>query len=211
MRLMNKADRAAYRAAMIPSGAERDPRSGELGEAYTYEKSSSFAIGEPEKVSYYAIAFWGSSGKPLFHYRYRTEPERAERLRMFFKGLAEKAAYKAKLKAERDAAPRGLEVGDILVSSWGYDQTNIDYYEVTRLVGEKQVEIRMIGAMSEAEGMDRGRSVPRPGHFIGEPMIKLAKNGSVSVRGFTSASKMEPVAVVAGKKMYRSHYWSSYA
>ena len=25
-----------------------------------------------------------------------------------------------------------LEVGDILVSSWGYDQTNIDYYKIVR-------------------------------------------------------------------------------
>lgn len=204
MRLITKEDRAAYRAAMIPKGAERDPRSSDLGEAYTYE-------GGENGDRIYAIAFWGSAGRPLWHHRFRDKADRDGKLALFFKGLGESAAYKAKRKAERDAAPRGLEVGDILVSSWGYDQTNIDYYEVTRLVGEKQVEIRMIGAMSEAEGMDRGRSVPRPGHFIGEPMIKLAKNGSVSVRGFTSASKMEPVAVVAGKKMYRSHYWSSYA
>ena len=33
--------------------------------------------------------------------------------------------------AERD----GLKVGDVLRSSWGYDQTNVDYYEVVELVG----------------------------------------------------------------------------
>lgn len=200
MRLKTAADRAAYRAVMIPSGAERDPRSSEAGEAYSYGKDG--------KV--YAIAFWGSAGRPLWHYRFRDEADRAERLRQFFKGLAENAAYKEKRVAERKAAPRGLEVGDILVSSWGYDQTNVDYYEVTKLIGARNVEIRPIGGESDG-GYDRGQCVPVPGKFTGEPMVKVARNGYVSVRGFTSAHKIEPVAVVAGKKVYPSNYWSSYA
>lgn len=34
-----------------------------------------------------------------------------------------------------------LEVNDILYSSWGYDQTNIDYYKVKKLVGKTMVEV----------------------------------------------------------------------
>lgn len=37
-----------------------------------------------------------------------------------------------------------LEVNDILYSSWGYDQTNIDYYKVKRLVGKTMVEVVQI-------------------------------------------------------------------
>lgn len=201
MRLNSKADRAAYRAEMIPEGAERDPRSSELGEAFKYEEA-----GKP-----YAIAFWGSAGRPLFHYSYRKVEDRDKRLDEFFASLASSAAYKAKLAAERKASGRGLELGDVLVSSWGYDQTNTDYYEVTKLIGEKQVEIRMIGAQVEETGWLCGQSVPAPGKFVGEPMVKLARNGCVSVRGFASAHKMTPFAEVAGKKMYRSNYWSAYA
>jgi len=201
MRLNSKADRAAYRAAMIPSSAERDPRSSELGEAYKYDEAGKC----------YAIAFWGSAGRPYFHYSYRDAARREERLAEFFKSVEATAAYRAKQKAERDAAPRGLEVGDILKSSWGYDQTNVDYYQVTRLIGAKQVEIRMIGAQSEETGWLCGQCVPAPGKFIGGPMVKLARNGSVSVRGFASASKMQPVTEVAGKKIYSSSYWSAYA
>lgn len=38
----------------------------------------------------------------------------------------------------------GGDVGDILYSSWGYDQTNIDFYEVVRRT-EKSVWLRKRG------------------------------------------------------------------
>jgi len=172
-----------------------------LAEAYSWETDGRL----------YAIGFWGSSGKALFYYRYRNEAERAARLDRLFEGAVSSAEYKAKRKADRIAAPRGLEVGDVLVSSWGYDQTNVDYYEVTKLVGDKMVEIRMIGAESEETGWLRGRCVPAPGKYIGEPMVKVAKNGVVKVREFASAYKMEPVKNDAGAKVYSSNYWSAYA
>lgn len=34
-----------------------------------------------------------------------------------------------------------LEVNDILYASWGYEQTNIDFYKVKRLVGKTMVEL----------------------------------------------------------------------
>tara|TARA_R110000764_G_scaffold9008_2_gene29480 strand:+ start:1576 stop:1917 length:342 start_codon:yes stop_codon:yes gene_type:complete len=37
-----------------------------------------------------------------------------------------------------------VKVGTILYSSWGYDQTNIDYYMITKIVGKTFVEIQHI-------------------------------------------------------------------
>ena len=34
-----------------------------------------------------------------------------------------------------------LEPGDILYASWGYEQTNIDFYKVKKLCGKTQVEL----------------------------------------------------------------------
>lgn len=34
-----------------------------------------------------------------------------------------------------------LQVGDILSSSWGYEQTNVDFYQVQRLAGKTMVEV----------------------------------------------------------------------
>lgn len=45
-------------------------------------------------------------------------------------------------------------IGDILVSSWGYDQTNIDFYQVTK-VTKSSVWLRSIrGQVSEARAYD---------------------------------------------------------
>jgi hypothetical protein len=52
--------------------------------------------------------------------------QRAEYIAGFIAGRKQAAEAKAKRQAERKA-PHTLKVGDILVSSWGYDQTNIDY------------------------------------------------------------------------------------
>lgn len=38
----------------------------------------------------------------------------------------------------------GVKVGDIFVFSWGYEQTNINYFQVVALKGTKQVIIREI-------------------------------------------------------------------
>lgn len=35
----------------------------------------------------------------------------------------------------------GIKVGDFFYNSWGYDQTNIDYYKVVALVGKSSVKL----------------------------------------------------------------------
>lgn len=38
----------------------------------------------------------------------------------------------------------GVKVGDIFCSSWGYEQTNVDFFQVIALVGEKSVRVREV-------------------------------------------------------------------
>jgi hypothetical protein len=48
------------------------------------------------------------------------------------------------LEAKKIESMADVEIGHILVSSWGYDQTNIDYYKVIRKTAA-MVELRAIG------------------------------------------------------------------
>lgn len=34
-----------------------------------------------------------------------------------------------------------IKIGDIFYSSWGYDQTNVDYYKVKKLIGKASVQL----------------------------------------------------------------------
>lgn len=54
-----------------------------------------------------------------------------------------------------------VNVGDIYVCSWGYDQTNIDYYKVTN-VKNKTVNLVSIGQNRNYTGTMQGECVPDP-------------------------------------------------
>ena len=59
----------------------------------------------------------------------------------------------------------GVKVGDVFVESWGYDQTNVDFYQVTKTT-KKMVEIKPIAGKTVGDGHST-RVVPDVGNFIG--------------------------------------------
>jgi hypothetical protein len=55
----------------------------------------------------------------------------------------------AERKAARKVSPDQMDnvkLGDIFHWSWGYDQTNCDFFQVTKKIGKTMVELRSIGA-----------------------------------------------------------------
>ncbi len=58
----------------------------------------------------------------------------------------------------------GVKVGDIFVEDWGYDQTNVDFYQVTKTT-KKMVEIKPIAGKMVGEG-HKTRLVPDVDNFI---------------------------------------------
>ena len=111
---------------------------------------------------------------------------------------------------------RGLEIGDVLYSSWGYDQTNIDYYQVVALIGKTMVSVRKIACESEQTEWEQGRSVPAVNRFIGEPVRRKVKKfdhtgaGCVSITSYSWAYPLE-YREIDGMRVYKSKHWSSYA
>lgn len=69
-------------------------------------------------------------------------------------------------RARRETA-HGLSVGDILFSSWGYDQTNVDFYEVVRVPSARSAVVRQIKQeTTENSSSMSGVTVPKPGEFV---------------------------------------------
>jgi len=149
--------------------------------------ASVFVYEKADKV--YAIAFHGKATKPDWHHSFRKEADREEYIAKFIAGRKAHAEYMTKRKAEKEK-PHTLKVGDILSSSWGYDQTNIDYYQVTRVPGPMSVEITRIAADSGPEvGFMTAYCKAAPGKFIGKPMIKRANSTNcVRIASYASAS-----------------------
>jgi len=98
---------------------------------------------------FYSLGFLGRAINSTFNYVWSTAEAREQHLNKFFRQKNEYELRKATRRAEQKAKiaeGHKLVVGDILVSSWGYDQTNIDYYQVTDLIGKTMVEVRQIRA-----------------------------------------------------------------
>lgn len=77
-----------------------------------------------------------------------------------------------------------IEVGSILVSTWGYEQTNVDFYKVLEVKGDF-AKIVQIGAKQISDGPQTmtGRSVPNESVTVGSPMrrkIKRKGDGGLS-------------------------------
>jgi hypothetical protein len=107
-----------------------------------------------DKGYYGLLAFVGRANKPVIHSVYAgglsgsSEEVRDAALENLLANKRSHIEYAAKRKAEKKAAVaegHGVQVGDIFVASWGYDQTNLNWYQVTKLIGKTMVEIREIG------------------------------------------------------------------
>jgi len=145
-------------------------------EIWTYE-----VAGKP-----YAIAYQGKSSKPLFYSLFRSEEQRRNTIQNAINSRKSAIESKALRRKERSEYQHTLKVGDILYSSWGYDQTNVDFYEVVGVSG-KAVAIREI-EQRVVEGNDfTERVAPMPRKYIGPVLKKIPRDNFVRLNSFSIA------------------------
>ena len=91
------------------------------------------------------------------------------------KAKEEKISKKATEKTNRF----GVKVGDVFVNSWGYEQTNIDFWQVVELKGQTQIILRAI--KSEGRNIEWCQRMVKPvkdaftSHYEGETIRKTVK------------------------------------
>lgn len=66
----------------------------------------------------------------------------------------------------------GVKVGDIFYSEWGYDQTNIDFYEVVRLTPAGMKVRPVANKFVDRQGPYGDKVVPDKGNYTGPEMTK---------------------------------------
>jgi hypothetical protein len=79
-----------------------------------------------------AVAFSGKRNKPDLHIQYKTAERREQHVREYLDRVAGSQNFKAEQAAKRKAYRHTLQPGDILSGSWGYDQTNPEFWQVIR-------------------------------------------------------------------------------
>lgn len=164
-----------------------------------------------------ALGYIGKAGRPAFNFSFKDEARRAEYVAGWLRDRDASAARKAAGLAERKAKlakPHGLKVGDVLYGSWGYDQTNVEFWEVTKLVGKRMVEIRELCCESVETGFMSGNAVPLPGNYTSrEPERRMVgADGEVKLMSWGCwLRKVEPIKVAGVAAGYSSASWTAYA
>lgn len=166
MRMSNVMPRKFYLPREVRDLEPVRPEGTDL-EIWAYE-----AVGHP-----YAIAFGGRAQKPLWHYRFRSVEARDARVRETIDSRRELLARREETKRAAREYRHDYKVGDVLVSSWGYDQTNVDYYEVVRVVSPTMIEIQAINGTCVREERGADYVVPVPGLVHGDVMRRRVREG----------------------------------
>ena len=129
-----------------------------------------------------AIDFQGNQGRPLWYLYFHSEAERSSHIEHTVKTRREAIERKRQEMEDRRNYQHSMQVGDVYYTSWGYDQTNVDFYEVTDLRG-KMVAFRAIGSEIVDGNGYQENVVPRKGHYISPPMLVRPTGPSVKIEG----------------------------
>lgn len=150
---------------------------------------------------HYLTVWRGIAERPSIHCYFSTAAQREQRIVSVVLAQSQRAADKAARRAER-AAPHSLQVGAILMSSWGYEQTNVDFYQVIAVRG-KLVDIRKLAQVKEYTSDMTGYAMPVANQFVGEPLIgkRPASSNAVRIQPYSHATAWD------GRRVA----WSSYA
>lgn len=170
-----------------------------------------YARMEPKIV---ALAYAGKRTKPDWHFQFASEDRLRQKIEDTLRGLMAWQERKAEWKAKRNA-PHDVKVGDVFRCSWGYDQTNIDYFECTSVIGAHTIEVRPIAQDSIETLSMQGECVPMRGAYTGEAVRKRVKmvggEPAIAIYSYANAYRLKPVATVAGVPMYGASHWTAYA
>ena len=154
-----------------------------------------------KSLGYAAIAYTEKSFNHLWHYSFKTYDQMVERIK---KTIDDRLQQQASVKDRRvkRLEPHTLKVGDILYTSWGYDQTNIEFFQVDELVGKNKLKLVGLGTKTlSGDGFsdkvvpgDRGGNhwTTVKGKVKDVAMTKVARSdNTVRMSSFCSAYKWD--------------------
>lgn len=125
---------------------------------YRVEKGG-IVYASPDQL--HGVAWRGTSMKHEWYYSFRTPEMLKQRSDMFFESVQANQKRMDERHALKTAFKTTLKPGDILNTSWGYDQTNVEFFQVLT-VKNNTITIQEICGTYESTGSMAGRTLPIP-------------------------------------------------
>jgi hypothetical protein len=185
------------------------------------EDNTEFRYTDPDNTKHSFMAYRASAPRNHWlHYRYKSHEEMLNAMTKYKTLAIERYRDKVQQKAVQKAANESVRaehafvVGDIVVNTWGYEQTNVEFYEVIRIM-DKSIEVRQVASKIEegstyAHGM-ACNVLPSKGDFLhnSKPFVLRLKawlyNGKAEV-GICNPKSYYYFRKWEGKPQYNSWY-----
>ncbi len=140
------------------------------------------------------MVYKGRQTRAALHVSCGSEEELARALHAYAESQARREAAKATARTARAAAAHGLAVGDVVAESSGYDQTNVYFFQVVRVVSPRTVEVRAI-ASTQAD---------RPSPCAMSGYVVPAKDAFLqNAEPFTCRTSAPGVVIRKGRRLHR--------
>jgi len=108
-----------------------------------------------------AMFFIGKQAKPTWYNSFRDNDQMKKKIMDTINNILSWEESKKKRKEERRNALADVKVGDLFYNSWGYDQTNLDFYQCVEKKG-KTMTLRPIASKTvEGSTMNHGMADER--------------------------------------------------
>ena len=152
-----------------------------------------------------------SKEKQIFGFRFLNEDRRLEYINEDYlnrvKNKEAKEKYKSDKKIKNKSDLLNVKVGDIFKDSWGYEQTNVDYFQVVAKPSSSFIVVKKINYELIDETVSNMSAYVKPliNSFKNDEELKFKLNGaSFKSSSFSWANKVENIEK---EKAYTSWYY----
>lgn len=121
--------------------------------------------------------YHGAASKPRFFYRFSSQEKAEKYLAEALQSLKDRIRSREAEKAERKqkiaskTAADFWAVGDVVYTSWGYDQTNVDFFQIVALKPRSVVVRQVMENCSDRGQPGGGKTQPRRNEFCGPEIL----------------------------------------
>lgn len=153
-----------------------------------------------------ALVYQGRAGKPLYWYFYASEEQRERRVQDTIQTRREVLQRKEQELQQKREWRHSAKVGDVLYFTWGYDQTNAEFFQVVA-VGDKTIAVRPLKQKVVESYGNYDKVRPDVGHFSGPAVKKVPQMSGTSyyVRFDHGAGRLWEGQPVSQTSAYAGH------
>lgn len=136
-----------------------------------------------QKDTFFNVAIFSKRGtKPTEHFRFNSEYHREQYIQVYKDKINRILLRNEEYRMENLKEAEKYQKGEILVSYWGYEQTNVDFYLITERKN-KTVTLQELDKIKNYSHIDMsGTCKPDLNKTVGEPFKKrITERGTINL------------------------------